>query len=152
MSRLDLRGILAGGVIAGILDITYAIVVLHDRGKSALWTLQSVASGIQGNAAFEGGTASGVLGLAAHFTIAIVAAFGYWLIARQSEAIRRHPVSSGLVYGIVIYLVMNFVVLPLSAYPFHPKYPIAVLAKGSFFHAVLIGLPIALCVRGRQRD
>jgi hypothetical protein len=142
-----LRGILLGGLIAGILDITYAIVVLFFRDRSPLWTLQSVASGLLGDRAFEGGLASGLLGLVAHFTIAIGAATTYWLASRRLGVLRQHPVISGLIFGVLVYIFMNFVVLPLSAYPFHPKYPIGVLAKGFLFHALLVGLPIALSVR-----
>jgi hypothetical protein len=142
-----LRGILVGGLIAGTLDITYAIVVLSSRGRSPLWTLQSVASGILGLRSFEGGIGSGLLGLLAHFTIAIGAAFTYWLASRRIGLLRYYPVISGLAFGVLIYLFMNFVVLPLSAYPFDLKFPLATLAKGFFFHAVLIGLPIALSLR-----
>jgi hypothetical protein len=150
-----LRGILVGGLIAGILDITYAVVTLFFRGRSPLWTLQSVASGLLGNKAFEGGLASGLLGLLAHFTIAIGAAATYWIASRRIGVLRHHPVISGLLFGVLIYLFMNFVVLPLSAFPLELKYPIATLAKGFLFHALLIGLPIALSLRyagGLQPD
>lgn len=142
-----LRGILVGGLIAGVLDITYATVTLFFRGRSPLWTLQSVASGLLGAKSFEGGLGSGLLGLLAHFTIAIGAAATYWIASRRIDALRRHPVISGLVFGVLVYLFMNFVVLPLSAFPLDLKYPAATLAKGFFFHALLIGLPIALSAR-----
>jgi hypothetical protein len=38
---------------------------------------------------------------------------------------------------------MNFVVLPVSAFPFHPKYPVMKLVEGFASHAVFVGLPIA---------
>lgn len=143
-----LRGILVGGLIAGILDITYATVMLFFRAqRSPLWTLQSVASGLLGRAAFEGGLASGLLGLLAHFTIALGAAATYWIASRRIGVLRQYPVLSGLVFGVLVYLFMNFVVLPLSAYPFPLKFPPATLAKGFLFHALLVGLPIALSAR-----
>jgi hypothetical protein len=142
-----LRGILGGGLLAGIGDITYAIVVLHFRGRSALWTLQSVASGLLGESAFERGLASGLLGLAAHFTNATGAAAVYWVAARNIAWLRNHPVLSGLVFGPLVFLFMNFVVIPLSAFPFDLKYPLATLVKGFVSHALLVGLPIALAAR-----
>jgi hypothetical protein len=142
-----LRGILVGGLLAGLFDITYAIVVLHFRGRSALWTLQSVASGALGNSAFERGLGSGLLGLVAHFTIAFGAAVTYWAAARKLPVLRRNTIPAGLVFGILVYLFMNFVVLPLSAYPFPLKFPLATLARGFLSHSLLVGLPIALSLR-----
>lgn len=142
-----LRGILVGGLIAGTLDITYATISQLLRGRSPLWTLQSVASGLLGNGAFEGGIATGILGLAAHFTIALGAAVTYWLASRRIRVLRDRPVVSGLIFGVLVYLFMNFVVLPLSAFPFDLKYPISTLAKGFVSHAFFVGLPIALSLR-----
>jgi hypothetical protein len=145
--KLSARGVLLGGLLAGLGDITYAIVVLHFRGKSALWTLQSVASGLLGESAFARGVASGGLGLVAHFTIATTASFVYWAASRRLASLRTHAVVSGLLFGVLVFLFMNFVVLPLSAYPFHPRYTVAALLRGFLFHALLVGLPIALCNR-----
>lgn len=146
-SSSAIRGILLGGLIAGILDITYATVVLGFRGRSPLWTLQSVASGLLGQDAFEGGIATGLLGLVAHFTVAMGAAVTYWIVSRRVAMLRHHPFISGPVFGILVFLFMNFVVLPLSAYPFHLKFPVSTLARGFVSHALLVGLPIALCLR-----
>ena len=146
-STSSARGILAGGLLAGLFDITYAIVWLSFRGRSPLWTLQSVASGLLGNSAFEGGVASGLLGLITHFTIATGAAITYWAATRKLEPLRRHPVPAGLAFGVLVYLFMNFVVLPVSAFPFELHYPIVTLARGFLSHALLVGLPIALCLR-----
>jgi len=41
---------------------------------------------------------------------------------------------------------MYFVVIPLSAIG-HPQYNIATYVTGLFGHPLLVGLPIALCVR-----
>jgi len=141
------RGILVGGLLAGLFDITYAIVWNSFRGRTPLWTLQSVASGWLGSSAFERGIASGLLGLASHFTIATGAAVTYWAAARKLGLLRRHSVPAGLAFGVLVYLFMNFVVLPLSAFPFELHFPVATLARGFVSHALLVGLPIALASR-----
>ena len=41
-------------------------------------------------------------------------------------------------------LFMNFIVLPLSAFPFKLTYPPATLLRGFVSHGLLVGLPIAL--------
>lgn len=135
-----------GGFLAGVLDITYAIVVVGARGRSPLWVLQSVASGLLGQKAFEGGVATGLLGLLSHFFIATSAAGVYFIGARRLAFLRRHAVISGAVFGVLVYLFMNFVVIPLSAFPLKVSYPPAVLVRGFFFHILLVGLPIALSV------
>ena len=140
-------GILVGGFVAGVLDIVYAIVALGRRGSSPLRVLQAVASGLLGAEAFEGGVPAGVLGLVCHFVIAFGAAAVYYLAARRLALLRERPLLAGAVFGILVYLFMNFVVIPLSAAPFKLSYPPRVLLQGFVSHALLVGIPIALAVR-----
>src|SRR5262249_4095142 len=49
------RAILSAGVVAGILDITAAVVLTLWHGGRPLRMLQGIASGLLGRAAFEGG-------------------------------------------------------------------------------------------------
>jgi len=46
-----------------------------------------------------------------------------------------------------VYLFMNFVVLPLSAFPFKLSYPAMRLIEGFASHALFVGIPIALSIR-----
>jgi uncharacterized membrane protein YagU involved in acid resistance len=141
------RTILWGGLVAGVLDITYAFVASGLRGVGPVRVLQSVASGLLGAAAKEGGLATAALGLLLHFLIAFAIATVYYLASRRLGLLVRRAVICGLLYGIGVYLVMNFVVLPLSAIYFKPTYPLAVLLPGLVGHMLLIGLPIALITR-----
>jgi hypothetical protein len=52
-----------------------------------------------------------------------------------------------LLYGVCVYLVMNFVVLPLSAFPTQMTYTPVRVAINVVAHMVLFGLPIALVTR-----
>ncbi len=117
MRRLSpLSAILIGGAIAGALDITYAIGFSAMRGVAPSRILQSVASGLLGAPAFEGGVATAALGLVLHFCIAFLWAAIFYLASRAITFLTRHPVVSGLFYGVLIYAAMNLVVLPLSAF------------------------------------
>lgn len=147
VSRAMLSAILVGGGLAATFDIVYAIVALALRGRGPLWTLQSVASGLLGRAAFEGGLPAGLLGLVAHFFILLVAAALYLAASRRAPVLAARPWLCGAAFGIGVYLFMNFVVLPLSAFPLVVRYPPAALAQGFVSHAVLVGWPIALAVR-----
>jgi hypothetical protein len=44
-------------------------------------------------------------------------------------------------------MVMNFIVVPLSAFPHKLAFPPIVLATGLFVHIFLVGVPIALFIR-----
>lgn len=97
----------------GTLDIVYACVVSVFRGRMPMTVLQSVASGWQGSAAYAGGLASALLGLATHYGILSVMAGVYGLAAGRVARLRERPWSSGLLYGVGLYAVMYGVVLPL---------------------------------------
>ncbi|MCC6744849.1 MAG: hypothetical protein IT175_13405 [Acidobacteria bacterium] len=146
-SRSLLAAIAAGGAVAGTIDIVYAIVSAGMNGRSPIWLLQAVASGLLGSEAFDGGVGAALLGLAAHFVIATGAATVFVLIARQVKAVQRGWILSGLAFGIGVYLVMNFVVLPLSAVPFRITHTVSTFAMGFLSHGLGIGLPIAAAFR-----
>ncbi|HMJ26066.1 MAG TPA: hypothetical protein VK475_09570 [Pyrinomonadaceae bacterium] len=143
-----LRAILLGGLIAGTLDISYACIFSYvRRGTSPVRVLQSVASGALGRSSFDGGARTAALGLVFHFLIATIAAAVYYLASRPLRFLVNWAIVCGPLYGLGIYLVMNFVVLPLSAIGARPSLPPAVLISGLLIHMFGIGLPIALIVR-----
>lgn len=140
--------IVFGGLIAGTLDISYACIYSYlVRGTSPVRILQSVASGALGAKAFAGGAKTAVLGLAFHFLIALIAAVVYYLASRALQLLVTRAVICGALYGVCVYLVMNFVVLPLSAISFKMSYPWPTVVGGLLIHMFGIGLPIALVVR-----
>ena len=144
---LPYKGILVGGVLAGVLDILYAFALAAMRGRTPLAAVQSVASGLLGASAYQGGLATGALGLALHLAILTVAAGIFAFAAQRSAGLRRHLFTFGLAFGVLVYLFMNFVVLPLSAVPFQVRYTSAVILQGFVSHAVLVGLPLAWSLR-----
>lgn len=139
--------IMWGGLLAGLGDIAFAFVVSGLRGVGPVRVLQSVASGLLGAAAKEGGLATAALGAVLHFFIASVWATVYWLASRKLPLLVRRPVVCGLLYGVVVYTFMYFVVLPLSAIYFPlSRAPSSILLNAAG-HMLLVGLPIALAVR-----
>ena len=145
------RPILLGGLIAGTLDITYACIFSYlRRGTRPSVVLQSVASGALGRSAYEGGAKTAALGLAFHFLIALIAATVYYLASRGLRFMITQAVICGILYGVLVYLFMNCVVLRLSAihsttWPW--SYPWPALIGGLLIHMFGIGLPIALITR-----
>ena len=138
--------IFLGGAVAGACDITYAIVFSAFRGVSATRLLQSVASGLLGSPAFDGGLSTAALGLLLHFFNAFLVAAIFYLASRWVPFLIRHPIVSGVCYGLAIYGVMNLIILPLSAFPFKVTFHPLATTTGIFVHMFLIGLPISLAV------
>ena len=136
-----------GGIVAGALDIVYAWVFWWlERDVPPTRILQSVAAGLLGKDSFSGGAASAALGLFLQFFIAVSMALVYYAVARRWALLRERPVPCGLGYGLLCYIVMNYVVVPLSAAGPGSKDPLWI-GLSVLVHMVLIGLPIALFVR-----
>ena len=108
------RGVVAGGLIAGTLDIFVASAINH-VGPGVI--LQAIASGLLGKASFhEAGTV--LLGLGLQWTMSLIIAAIYGLASLRLPALARQPVRFGFLFGVGVFIVMNFVVVPLSAaYP-----------------------------------
>jgi len=137
-----LRPILAGGAVAGAFDLTCAFITLGLRNPLV------IAGGLLGSqAATHGGAGTWILGVILHFTIAFSAATIYCLSSRRLDFLKPHWLVCGLFYGIAIYLVMFFVVLPLCAYHYMGPYKYHDLVQGILVHMFLIGLPISLSLR-----
>jgi uncharacterized membrane protein YagU involved in acid resistance len=141
------RAIFWGGLIAGTLDILAAFVNSGLRGVSPTRVLQSIASGLLGADSFKGGFATAALGLVLHFFIATTATAVYYVASRKLKVLVDQAVVCGLAYGIPVYLMMNLIVLPLSAIPFKISHAPANVATGVLILMFCVGLPIALVVR-----
>jgi hypothetical protein len=137
--------IAVGGFIAGVLDISSAIVALYTRGWGPVRVFQSVASGAFGKAAYQGGWKTAIAGLAFHFLIACTAAAVFYLASRKIRFLVERPVIWGLVYGLCVWAFMNYAVLPLSAIGRStPPNTWQALLTGVIGHPLLVGLPISL--------
>jgi len=150
-----IRAILAGGAIAGVLDIADALVFHGLRGVAPGRVLQAIASGLLGGQAFAGGTGTAVLGLGLHFVIAFGAAATYAVASLRLPALVTRPLLFGPLYGLAVYAVMQHVVLPLSAFRAGPPAPAGTtdwnLVNLLLAHIFFVGLPIALSARWASR-
>src|SRR5262245_11395487 len=108
------RAILTAGVIVGVLDISSAFVIWWQRGIGSRRGLQSIAAGLLGANSYDGGLVTAGLGLAVHFFIVFVVVCVFYLASRKLEFLTLHPVVSGVLYGICVYVVMYWFVLPVA--------------------------------------
>lgn len=140
--------ILVGGLIVGVLDLAYAILVYSP--KNPIRVPQAVASGVLGVNSFQMGKHSAALGVVLHFIIALGAATVYYLASRKMPFLVSRAVLCGLVYGAMVYGFMHLVVLPLSAAP-KGHGPLIYKVVEFVEHWFFVGLPIALSVRHYSR-
>src|SRR3546814_13890138 len=127
---------------------TYTLFPYTTLFRSPLQILQSVAAGWLGRATFEGGYPSALLGLVSHYGIAITMAAVFWFASRRWPALVHKPLLTGSLYGLALYAVMTYVVMPLSnagtgelpACKWESLSPIA-------GHILLVGIPCALGAR-----
>ena len=141
------RAIVAGGLAAAVLDAVDALVAYKlAYGMSPLAIYQFVASGLLGKAAYAGGLTAALLGVAVHLLVAFTAATVFVVASERLPGLRRDAVGWGLAFGVAVFVVMTFVVIPLSRIGGSmPSLPL--LANGVLGHAFLVGLPIALAAR-----
>lgn len=135
-----------GGIAIGTLDLAYAWTFWHPHGVRLVRILQSISAGLLGGASFDGGLATAALGAGLHYFIATMFVVAYFLASVRLPALRRHPVACGLAYGVLLYVAMNFVVLPLSAAGLPDFGNVAWVASSVAMHAVF-GLMCGLFVR-----
>ena len=139
------RAILTAGLVVGVLDISSAFVIWWQRGVGARRGLQGIAAGLLGANAFDGGWATAGLGIALHFFVAFVVVTFFYLASRKIDFLTIHPGVSGVLYGIGVYIVMYWFVLPTAFPTFRHRLWNELLAVA--IHISLIGLPCALIVR-----
>jgi hypothetical protein len=141
-----LPGIIAAGLICGVLDGLCAIAISAYYGVGPERTFRGIARGLLGPSAAQGGLGTALLGVGLHFTIATGAAAVYFLAGRWLPVLIRHALLCGVAFGAVVELVMAFVVVPLSAIgrrPFNPKSFVMLL----LVHMIVVGPSISLTLR-----
>ena len=144
--------ILLATAVAGTLDITDACVywgITHGVAPQRIF--QSVASGLLGKAAYKGGVQTAALGLGLHFGIMAVMVAVYVLASLRLPVLTKRPVVMGLGYGLATYLVMNYIVLPLSAAGPRGHFVLPNFINALMAHLVLVGLTIAMIAAWREK-
>ena len=138
--------IVAGGLVAATLDILDAWVFFGLRGVSPIVIPQSIASGLLGRAAYQGGVRTAAIGLVLHLFIAHVVAAVFVIASRLWPALVARPLMWGSLYGVCVFFAMRNIVLPLAGLP-PGTFSWPVFLNGITIHVLGIGIPIALIAR-----
>jgi uncharacterized membrane protein YagU involved in acid resistance len=108
---------------------------------------QYIASGLLGEAAFAGGVATALLGVFFHLIISFVVTAVFILAADRIPLLRRNIIVGSLLYGFGVFIVLNMIVIPLSAAPVLPVPALPWLIEAILEHTLLVGLPLGMLVR-----
>ena len=144
-----LRFSVIAGLIIGFADeIIYHWFVTSVLGGVPLITLyQYIASGALGESAFAGGISTALLGVLFHYLISIVIAGVFILSVDRITLLRRYVIPGSLLYGFGVFIVMNMIVIPLSAAPPLPAPTTPQLIVNMLDHILIIGLPLGILVQ-----
>jgi len=146
--------IVVAGLVAGTIDIGAACAI---NSLDPVVILHAIASGLIGKPAFTGGMPSAALGLALQWAMSMLIAAIYLGVTAAHPARRRRWVTTGILAGIVIFAVMNYLVVPLSAAPFRPRLTVHGLLTAftagkliaNLLAMILFGLIVGYCARER---
>lgn len=149
---MSLRGatktILTATLIVGGLDFVYASLSAVLRGGSFIKLWQFVASGLLGKQAFAMGAPGILCGAACHFLVMAAFSAAIYFLYEKVPLIGKQPVVSGVVYGVCIWLVMNFVVVPLSnTGTAAPRLELGAIMNLGFAVHLIIGLLLVLITK-----
>ena len=145
------RTIVCAWLLAGTLDISAAILIYTPSAAGTKRLLQGIASGLLGASAFSGDLRTAALGLALHYLIALIWAVVGAFLLMTFKSLRRHLALTGVLYGVVVWLAMNLIVVPLSHIGRGP-FQFAPAFIGTIILIFCIGLPIALVIGRQFRD
>lgn len=131
--------------LCGTLDILLAVFLTLMRGREPAAMLRFVASG-PFTKATDWGVAGSFLGLGVHFTLMAIMVSVFVIATRSQPSLLDYPLLWGVIYGLLTYVVMNLVVVPLR---FPAAWPPSALSIGTqlFAHIALVGVPTALIAR-----
>jgi uncharacterized membrane protein YagU involved in acid resistance len=145
MSRF-IKAVLLTTLLAGTLDIIAAHVHWTiNAGNFPTKMFYGIASGAVGReAAFSGGIGMLLLGVFIHYFIAFSFTLLFFLVYPVISKLSPNKYINALLYGLFVWLVMNFLVLPLTRLPQGPFVFTLNKAIGLAVLMVVFALPISI--------
>ena len=149
---IDWKQAVYGGLLIALGDALFAIAVWFEwTTKGLTQVLQSIAVGVLGKASYEGGTATALLGAGLHVAMAIAFVAICIALSFHFRLLTEKPVISGLLYGVGLYVAMNFVVMPLSRVDASPSFKHLDTMMMSVLAHMLFGVVCTLFARRARR-
>ena len=143
-----LRTVVFGGTFVFLAQAIHMSIIVGLIQKSpVMGAWQYIASGALGLSAFEGGIGTALVGVFFHFLISFIVAGIFIFAAGRLPVLRRNLIIGGLLYGLGVFIVMNMIVIPLSAAPPLPAPTTPWLIEAALEHILFVGLSLGLLVR-----
>jgi hypothetical protein len=140
MNARLIKYILLTGLLVGTLDGITPMIVYQ---LNPVLLFRVVASGAFGKDAFTGSDTIALWGLFFHLFIAMSWTVLFYLIFPKIAPYSKNKFITGLLYGIVVWVVMNLVVVPMSNVT--PRdFTLAGVLKGMIILMLMVGLPISI--------
>jgi hypothetical protein len=134
--------IITGGLI-GTLDGLAACLHTLLRGGDPVKVFVYISSGIFGSDAFTAGDGMAFWGILFHYCIATIWTALFFVLYQRVRALEKNKWLNGIVYGLIVWVIMNLVVLPLSRVP-PLKMTFASVTIGAFILVACVGIPVAI--------
>jgi hypothetical protein len=134
---------------AGTLDILSAFVFAGMAGVTPAQVLRYVASGPFGDSMRSGGMGATITGLFVHYGLMLIMVTVFALMVDRFRRMRDHWYAWGAAYGVAIYLVMYWLVVP-TRFGSVPKTDLWSVGNALFSHIVCVGLPMAYIIARRH--
>jgi hypothetical protein len=145
-SAIALQAVAAGLVGAVTLEWYVWFTTLRPVHGSVAILFSQIEHQALGKTTFGNDAAVGAI---IHLLVSVVWAGAYAYVAMGRPIVNvRWPIS-GLVYGIIVYGIMQLILLAANAFIF-PSTP-AVVYNALFAHAVFFGIPVAAVVAAMQK-
>jgi len=149
---IDWRPVLIGGLVIALADMAFAITVWFSwTAAGFVKVFQTIAVGVLGKASYDGGVGSALLGAALHLFMATLFVAAFTWVAQRNRALLRRPFVMGPAYGVLLYVVMNFVVMPLSRVGASPSFNHLDWITWSVIAHMVFGTVCVLCARRALR-
>lgn len=146
MSKRFALQVLLTGLFVGTLDIGAALLQFFLKtGKDPMIVMKFIASGLFGKEAMKGGDEMIVWGFLFHYLLAIGYTIFFFWICSQIPSLLQHRLLTGIGYGIFVWAVMRFAILPLSLTTKQPSTLSSTLIA-ILILVVCMGIPLAYVV------
>jgi len=144
--------ILLAGFVSGTLDILAAFSSYVSQGATVEGILKYIASGLLGVSALKGGMAMVWAGLICHFMLTTIMAAIFLFVALRFRVLIRQPWLWGSAYGVLTWVAMVYVVVPMSGVVGWKLPEGWSIVSGLLSHIFYVGVPIAHISQCGLRD
>ena len=139
------QALLILALVFATLDILDAMLFWGlSMGVGPADVLQGIASGLTGNEAYHSGAPAAVLGAVLQYCCFFCLLGISQLLVGRFPALGDRPMAFGLGYGLASFVVVHYLVLPLTAFHIVAGFYPGVFANALLAQTVFVGLPSAI--------